>query len=510
MAVTTGVMGLEQAVDALRAALGTEFVHLEPHHRAIRSGSCAPFPLHVWKDHMPDVVVRPGSRDEVVEVVRIANRFGIPLVPRAAGTGLADGAMPLRRGIVVDIKRMREILEIDEENMTVTVQPGINMMELNKVLAPLDLWYPDDPASYPVAIIGGRIGTGGWSLLGAGYGHVPDLVVSMEVVLPTGKVIRVGEGGGPKIRKSSVGFRLKDLFIGHQGTLGIATEATLDLVPRPEAEFPAFFAYDSFADAHRNAYQMSRTGLKTLSGIVMFDEQKVEFLRRDDEAWIPLPENVGAAIATICYGAEAEVEAARGRLFEVARAGGGRYLGQELSEGDWASRHDRYHIAHHGRRADGQVVLMSWHCEDAAVNHSELPVVQRRWHEIARRYIQQYDGIFDDWGMFMYTNNPYKPWGDYLTEIDIGINELDMTADIWAAWIQMKHEISQVVLDAGGSISACHGGTREGDVDLACHTELAEGQFELMKQIKRLLDPANVMNPGKYLLDEAYTEVDDG
>lgn len=498
--------GIEEAIAALRSAVGEEHVLTEPHQRALRSASCSPFPFHEWAAHAPDVVVLPNSRDEIVEVVRIANRYRIPIVPRAAGTGLADGAMPLRRGIVVDIKRMREILEIDEENMTVTVQPGINMLELNKVLAKLDLWYPDDPASYPVSIIGGRIGTGGWSLLGAGYGHVPDLVISMEVVLPTGDVIRVGEGGGPKIRKSSVGFRLKDLFMGHQGTLGITTEATLDLVPRPEVEFPAFFAYDSFAAAHRNVYQMSRTGLKTLSGIVMFDEQKVNFLRRDDEAWIPLPTNVGAAIATICYGSEAEIEGAKHKLFEVAEAGGGRYLGRELSEGDWASRHDRYHIAYHGRRADGQVVPLSWHCEDAAVNYSALTYVQRRWHEITREYMERYDGIFDDWGMFMYTNNPYKPWGDFLTEIDIGINEIDLTAEVWAAWVQMKREISEVVLEVGGSISACHGGTREGDVDLACHTELAGGQFALMKKIKRLLDPNNVMNPGKYLLDEAYAE----
>lgn len=506
MSVSVELPTLDEAIERLRAALGNEFVHTEPHQRALRSASCAPFPLHAWRDHLPDVVVRPGSRDEVVEVVRIANRYGIPIVPRAAGTGLADGAVPERHGIVVDIKRMRSILEIDEENMTATVEPGINMMELNKVLAPLGLWYPDDPASYPVAVIGGRIGTGGFSLLGSGFGHVAHLVISLEIVLPTGKVIRLGGGGGMKIRQSSVGYRLKDLFIGHQGTLGIVTEATLDLSPRPEVELPVFFAYDSFADAHRNAYQISRAGLKTLSGMVMFDEQKVEFLRRDDEAWIPLPEDVKAAIATVCYGSEAEVEGAKRRLFEVGDAGGARYLGRELSEGDWASRHDRYHLAYHGRRADGQVVLLSWHCEDAAVNHSALPEVQRRWHEIARRAVERYDGMFDDWGMFMYTNNPFKPWGDYLTEIDIGINELDLTPETWAAWLETKRDLAQVVLDVGGSISACHGGTRDGDVELACHSELAGGSFELMKSIKRMLDPENIMNPGKYLLDEAYEE----
>jgi glycolate oxidase len=106
----------------------------------------------------------------------------------------------------------------------------------------------------------------------------------------------------------------------------------------------------------------------------------------------------------------------------------------------------------------------------------------------------------------MYISNPYKPWGDYLTEIDIGVNELDMTPEIWTAWTDLAGEIAKVALDAGGSISVCHGGTRAGQVELACRVELAGGQFELMKKIKRMLDPNNIMNPGKYLLDEAYAE----
>lgn len=496
----------EELLTELRAAVGSENVYTDAHQRALRSATCAPFPLHRWSDHMPDVVVMPASRDEVVAVVRLANRFKIPVVPRAGGTGLADGAVPEKRGIVVDIKRMCDILEIDEINGCVTVQPGVNMQELNKVLGKMGLWYPDDPASYPVSCVGGRIGAGGFSLIGAGCGHVPDLVISMEVVTPTGEVIRVGAGGGPKIRKSSVGFRLKELFIGHQGTLGIVTEATLECYPRPEVEFPAFFGYESFEQAYANAYQMGRSGLRTLGAVVIFDEQKIEFLRRDDEAYIPMPPTIRSVIATVMYGTEAEVSGARDRLFAIARQGGGKYLGQEISEGDWASRHDRYHIALHGRRADGQVVLLSWHCEDAAVNHSELPFVQKRWHEIVSRYKAKHDGVFDDWGMFMYTNNPFKPWGDYLTEIDIGVNELALTDEVWQDWLAMKREIAEVVMEARGSISACHGGTRAGDVEVACYQELAEGQFDLMKKIKRTLDPNNIMNPGKYLLDSAYEE----
>ena len=503
--VTTAAVhaGLEGAIADLRQVLGSEFVLTEPYHRAIRSASAAPFGLHLWQDTLPDLVVRPGSTSDVVEIIRIANRWKVPLVPRGAGAGLADGAMPLRRGIVVDIKRMHDVLEIDDDNMTVTVQPGINMMELNKILRPLNVWFPDDPASYPVNVLGGRVGTGGWSLVGAGYGHIPNNVISMEVVTGTGEVIRVGEGGARKIRKASTGYRMKELFIGHQGTLGIVTEITLDLSPRPEVEFPAFFAVKDWRDSWRLTQTLGKSGLKTISGIFQFDERKVDFLRRDDEAWIPLPDWVRGATGVICYGREAEVNAAKPIIFDLAKEAGATYLGQEMSEGDWASRHDRYHLAYHGRSGD-KIKLMAWSIDDCAVQWSELPAVKKRWYEIADALVAKHPEHFDVWGMFMYTNNPFRPWGDHLTELDMGINELEMTPEIWADWIEAKTEIARVAVQHGGSVSACHGGTREGEVNVSCYEELAEGQFELMKKLKRMLDPENIMNPGKYNLDEAY------
>ncbi|MCL2849091.1 MAG: FAD-binding oxidoreductase, partial [Micrococcales bacterium] len=383
--------------------------------------------------------------------------------------------------------------------------PGINMQELNKVLRPLNVWFPDDPASYPVNVLGGRIGCGGWSLLGSGYGHLPNLVCSMEVVTPTGEVIRVGEGGGRKIRKSSVGFRVKDLFIGNQGTLGICTEVTLDISPRPEAELAVFFATRSFEDTHKILHGLNKCGIRSICGTLAFDEWKVDFLRRDDEAWIPLPSWVKSAAMTILYGTNEEVDAAKARVFAIGEAAGGTYMGTEISEGDWASRHDRYHLAYHGRGAE-KIKLMSWSCEDAAITWSQLPEVRRKWHEIVAALIAKHPDHFDDWGMFMYTGNPFRPWGDYLTEIDVGVNELEMTPEIWKDWIQAKIDIARVSVAHGGSISMAHGGTREGEVDVACYEELAEGQFDLMKRIKRMLDPNNIMNPGKYHLDDAYTE----
>jgi glycolate oxidase len=469
--------------------------------RVNRTRVPAPFPVHRWAEHMPDVAVLPTSAEQVSEVVKLANRLRIPIVPRAGGTGLSDGAVPLRGGICVDCKLMNQIKEIDLTDRTVTVGTGINMLKLNEELKRHGVMYPDDPASYPCSIVGGRIGTGGWSLLGARYGHTRDLVISMQVVLPTGDIIEVGEGGGRKLRHSSTAFNLKQLFTGHQGTLGIATEATLELVPRAEAEFAAFFAFEDYMSAYRTTGALTRSGLATIAGVVLFDEWKLRYLRRDDEAYIPQPESVRAVVAVAMYGAKCEVEPASRRVMEIGRSDGGKYLGDEISQGDWASRHDRYATPLHGRLRDGTVAPMSWHCEDAALNYSVLPKVREEWHAIVERYIGEY-GIFDDWGMFAYTSGAYKPWGDYLVEIDVGIWEQKLDDENWAAWVRCKREIAEVSLKYGGSITACHGATREGDAELV-PTEMGSA-WGVVKTIKRALDPNNVMNPGKQSLDEAY------
>ncbi|HSI98659.1 MAG TPA: FAD-binding oxidoreductase, partial [Gaiellaceae bacterium] len=215
----------ESVVDELRAICGEEHVFTGRSALFNRARVPAPFPAHRWEDHIPQAVVLPTSAEQVSEVVKLANRVGIPVVPRAGATGLTDGAVPLRHGILVDVKLMNRILELDHEDRTVTVQPGINMLKLNEELRRHGYIYPDDPASYPCSLVGGRIGTSGWSLIGGRYGHTRDLVISFEIVLPTGEIITVGDGGGRKVRKSSSGFQLKHLFMGHQGTLGIVTEA---------------------------------------------------------------------------------------------------------------------------------------------------------------------------------------------------------------------------------------------------------------------------------------------
>ena len=148
---------------------------------------------------------------------------------------------------------------------------------------------------------------------------------------------------------------------------------------------------------------------------------------------------------------------------------------------------------------------MFWHCEEAAVTYSALPRIHEEWHSIVDRYADSYE-VFDNWGMFAYTNAAYKPWADFIAEIDIGIWEQKLDEETWTAWVSCKREIAEATLRHGGTVSAAHGMTREGDVDLL-PLELGGG-FEVMKKIKRALDPNNVMNPGKYLLDQAYEDVE--
>jgi glycolate oxidase len=292
--------------------------------------------------------------------------------------------------------------------------------------------------------------------------------------------------------------------MGHQGTLGIATRATLKLYPKPEAELSPFWAFDDYDAAYACVGALARAGVATFAGAVLFDEYKVAYLRRDDEAYIPQPADVRALVCAVLYGYEDEVRVGGKRLFRIAKEHGARYLGDEISEGDWAARHDRYATPLHGRTKDGQVVPMSWHCEDAAISYSRIPVVTKAWHDIVADLRRKTD-VFDDWGMFAYTSADTGV--DYLTEIDVGIWEQRLDDTAWTAWVQAKKDIAAAAIAAGGSISACHGSCREGEVELV-PDELGRG-FGVMLDVKRALDPNNIMNPGKYLLDRAYEGVPD-
>ena len=333
----------------------------------------------------------------------------------------------------------------------------------------------------------------------ARYGHTRDLVLSFDHVLPTGEILHVGDGIGRKVSKSSSGYQLKHLFMGHQGTLGIATRATLKLFPKPEAELSPFWSFDNYDDAYACTGALARAGVATFAGAVLFDEHKVAYLRRDDEAYIPQPSDVRALVCAVMYGFDDEVRAGGRRLFRIAKDHGARYLGDEISRGrlggtarslcDTTARPDE------GRpgRADELALRGRGHQLLAPPVGHESVARDRRRSETPHRRLRRL-------GMFAYTSG--STGVDYLTEIDIGIWEQQLDDRAWSMWVEAKRAIARVSLDHGGSISACHGSCREGEVDLVPE-ELGRG-FDVMLDIKRTLDPNNIMNPGKYHLDRAY------
>ena len=179
---------------------------------------------------VPDVVVKPGSAQEVSGILKLANEKRIPVYPRGAASGLTGGAVPLRGGIALDMTRMNRIIEIDTANLIATVEPGVVVADFQKEVEKLGLLYPPDPASNKFATIGGSVAECAGGLRGMKYGVTRDYVMALEVVLPTGEIIHPGS----KTLKSVTGYDLTRLFVGSEGTLGIFTKIVLKLIPPPE------------------------------------------------------------------------------------------------------------------------------------------------------------------------------------------------------------------------------------------------------------------------------------
>lgn len=178
---------------------------------------------------MPDIVVQVICTDEISSIMKYAFDNNIPVTPRGSGTGLVGASVPIHGGIIIDLSKMNRILELDEENLTLTVEPGVLLMEISKFVEEHDLFYPPDPGE-KTATIGGNINTNAGGMRAVKYGVTRDYVRGLELVLPNGKVI---EAGG-KVVKNSSGYSFKDLIVGSEGTLAIVTKAILKLLPLPK------------------------------------------------------------------------------------------------------------------------------------------------------------------------------------------------------------------------------------------------------------------------------------
>jgi len=179
---------------------------------------------------LPDIVVRPRDTNDVSNTLKIANKYEVPICARGAGSGLTGGAVPLKGGIVFDLKNMDRIVEICPEDFVATVEPGVVTKHLQDEVAKFDLFYPPDPSSAAFSTIGGNVAECAGGITGLKYGVTRDYILALEIVLPDGSVINTG---GKTLRSDS-GYDLTRLFTGSEGTLGIFTKITVRLIPKPE------------------------------------------------------------------------------------------------------------------------------------------------------------------------------------------------------------------------------------------------------------------------------------
>jgi len=192
------------------------------------------------KSFLPDAVVHPGSTAEICSILKLANRELTPVFPRGAGSGFSGGALPTRGGIVLCTERLDRILDIDEENLVATVQPGVVTEQFQKEVEKRGLFYPPDPASLKFSTLGGNVAECAGGPRCVKYGVTKDFIIGLEVVTPTGDVITTG---GPTM-KGVVGYDLTKLLCGSEGTLGVITRIVIKLLPLPEAKKTMLVLFD--------------------------------------------------------------------------------------------------------------------------------------------------------------------------------------------------------------------------------------------------------------------------
>jgi len=418
--------------------------------------------------HRPEAVVFPRTTDDVSRCVQLAASGGVPVVTRGSGTGLSGGSVPSDGAMVMCLAQMNAILDVDPRNLTLRAQPGVTTITIDEAAAQQGLFYPPDPGSMRISTIGGNVAENSGGLRGLKYGVTRDYVMALEVVLADGRVTRLGS----QCVKDVAGYSLKDLFIGSEGTLGIITEVLLKLVPRPLARRTMLALYDRIEDA-----------AETVSAIIAarIIPCTLEFLDRmtagcvEDYAHVGLPTDCDAVLLMETDGHPAAVADESEQMASIARRHGAREVrsARDGAEGLALAAARRNAFSALARRKPTTIL------EDVTVPRSALAAMVGFIAATAREHRLEI-GTFGHMG-----DGNLHP--TFLTD-ERDQDEMRRVHDALDA-------IVTKTLALGGTITGEHG------VGLAkkawLRQQMGEGSYELMKQVKRAIDPAGLLNPGK-------------
>jgi glycolate oxidase len=418
--------------------------------------------------HRPDAAAWPLNADQVSRIIKLANEDYFPVIARGAGTSLAGLPVPQQGGLILDMCRMDKIIDINIEDRLVVVQPGVVYADLDRALMPFDFFFPPDPASGAVCTLGGNVATNAGGIKGAKYGTTKDYVLALEVVLADGRLIHTGS----KCMKSSSGYDLTKLFVGSEGTLGVVTEITLKISPKPPLVSTAMATFENLQDAGRAVSQIMHSGILP-SALEVVDHQSIKAIRENTTLKLPdvevllVAETDGYTKAETDYQMEKIVTVfLKNHATTVKKADS-----KEEAEALWQARKSVYGVF--------AKINNNLSVEDLAVPMSKVPDMMIAISDIASKYDLKMptvghvgDGNLHPTICFDGTNK----------------NEVERVETATA-------ELFRKVISLGGTITGEHG------IGLAkipfVNWEHEKESMAVMRSMKEALDPKNILNPGK-------------
>ncbi|MDA8228168.1 MAG: FAD-binding protein [Desulfitobacterium hafniense] len=417
---------------------------------------------------IPELVVFPADTKEVMEILKLANKEKFPVFPRGAGTGLSGGSIPISSGVALVLIRMNKIKEISPEDMLAVVEPGVVTGHFHQEVEKLGLFYPPDPASLKTCTMGGNVAENAGGPMAFKYGVTKDYVLGLEVVTPQGEIMHVGG----RTVKNVTGYDLTRLLTGSEGTLGIVTEITVRLLPKPKEKRTALVIFDKLGDAASTISAIICNGVIPAT-LELMDQITINCVENYNHLGLPL--DAEAILLIEVDGGKSQVEVDIKVIEEICE----NYHCRTIQIASLAEEREKLWKA---RRAVSSAIVQlnpTKISEDATVPRSKIPEMVRRLREIAEKY-KLHLPVFGHAGDGNLHPNILADKGnkEEMERVEKAVEEIFLAA-----------------LELRGTLSGEHGiGIMKKPY---LQWELGEVGIDYLKAIKRAVDPNNILNPGK-------------
>ncbi|MGQ4833700.1 MAG: FAD-binding oxidoreductase [Candidatus Asgardarchaeia archaeon] len=459
-------------IEELVGILGEKNVSTKLRDKIIYSKDAWVIPIikfyNLEKLSTPDAIVWPENTQQVSEILKLANKYKIPVIPYGGGAGVTGAALPSRGSVILDLKKMNKVIRVDTVSQVAVTQTGIIGDDFEEIVNRYGFTLGHIPMSFYTSTIGGFLATRASGILSTKYGNIEDMVLGLEVVLPNGEIIRT-----KPVPKASNGPDLNRLFIGSEGTLGIITEATLKLNKLPEERRFIVYIFEKVED-----------GLDTIRELLQMDVVPAITRLYDEYDTLVILSRIGISaegnlLILMIDGIREKVELEEKIIAKVCKKHGGKELDPKIGEHWWKHRHNQYFELP----------------EILDAGFADTIEVAATWDRLKDLYFKIREALEDEIMIMAHFSHAYKSgcaiYFTFVGDLDEGENKFATLRHVWDTIMHITNEV-------GGTFSHHHG------VGIArnpwMRQELGKS-LDLLKQLKRALDPNNILNPGKLGLD---------